>query len=173
MQKQRALAYLGVVAAALASIATSQPSWEVDDQVSGLEDELSAAQLESVHHFSVESSAEHTVRVSGTLKWDVNPAAVVRVVIAKDDGSPAQEGVYRADEAELVAPGRRKDTLISLGQHQECEAGPPCEQGYSVTLRLEDGAPQEKVQLDWRFYASMSGSGDDAPKGSYVKVVKD
>ncbi len=172
MQKQRALGYLGVVAAALASIATSQASWDVDDEVSGLTSELSAAQLESVHHFSVDSSAEHTVRVSGTLKWDLNPAAVVRVIIAKDDGSPAQEGVYRADEAKLVGPGRRRDTVISLGQHQECDAA-PCEQGYTVTVRLEEGAPQEKVRFDWRFTASMSGSGDDPPKDSYVKVVED
>ncbi|GMV16224.1 MAG: hypothetical protein HS104_33085 [Polyangiaceae bacterium] len=172
MRSQRVLGYLGVVAAALASIATSQPTWDVDDEVSGLHDELGASAPESVRHFSVESSDEHTVRVSGTLKWDLNPAAMVRVSIAKDDGSPVQEGVYRADEAKLVGPGRRRDTVISLGQHQECETK-PCEQGYTVTVRLEEGAPQERVFFDWRFTASMSGSGDGPPKDSYVKVVED
>jgi len=166
VNRRRCLAYLGTVCAAFASLATSDPAWELDDRVGPWNDTLSAASPEVVRHFGVESTEEHTLRVSGLLRWDPTPAAVVRISITKDDASPAMEAVYRADEADGTT------TTVALGQHEECSAK-PCQQGYSVRLRLEDGAPQEQVTFAWSASALMEGSGDSPPKGAYVKLTED
>jgi len=132
---------------------------------------LSATEPEATHHFSVESSDAHTVRVVGWVHWDITPNADVLIRIAKDDGSTPQETVIHSSEADLVAPGRRADSYFSVGQHQECSG--ECTQGYMVTLRLQNGAPQEQVEVKWAFEVHMTGDGKDPPAGAYATVTED
>lgn len=169
---RRWVGYAGLALAAAASIATSEPTWTVEDAIRGLKDTLTANEPEATRHFSVDSSDSHTVRVVGWVKWDINPAADVSIRISKDDGSPAQETVIRSADAELVGPGRYADSYVSLGQHQVCE-GAPCKQGYTVTLTRSGGASQEKTEIEWAFEVRMTGDGKDEPAGAFVTVTED
>lgn len=169
---RRYAGYAGLVVAAAASLATSEPTWTVEDAVRGKKDTLSAAAPEASHHFSVESSDAHTVRVVGWVRWDFAPNADVTIRIAKDDGSTPQETVIHSADAETLGSGQKADSYVSLGQHQVCSSA-PCKQGYTVTLTMNGGAAQETVALDWAFEGFMNGDGKNAPDGAYLTITED
>jgi hypothetical protein len=168
---RRYAAYGALLVAAFASLATSNPNWELHDAKKGLSDTLSATTPQATHHFTVESSDTHTIRLNGQVEWDVNPSAIVRITIQKDDDSaPAQPDVI-AGNAEDLGDGYRANTTVSLGIVQECSSG-PCKQGYTVTLALTQATPIEQTKIAWAFDASIQGDGDQ-PKDASVKVTED
>ncbi len=163
--------YAGIAVAALASLATNDPEWEVHGMSSRLKDTIDLAHPQASHHFTVETSQSHTARAAGEFAWDVNPTAIVHVKIQKDsDSVPQEEDVLSAD-ADTVGDGLKANTTLSLGVHQECTAS-PCTQGYTVTFTLTQATQIEQVEIDWDLYVDISGSGDQ-PKSAYVKVSED
>ncbi len=170
---RRGLGRLGLVAAALASIATSQPDWSLDDSAAVPEIRLDTNQPEEVRHFSVRSSQSHTVSVRGDIHWDRDaqtPAAAVRVTIVADDGTLLREEIERVGDS-FDDDGELQDATLHVGQSTPCEAA-PCEAGYTVSLALVDGHPDESVRINYRFVAAIAGTGTDEPDDAFVDVVE-
>ena len=170
---RRGLGRLGLVAAALASIATSQPDWSLDDSATVPEIRLDTNQPEDVRHFSVRSSQSHTVSVRGDIHWDrdiQSPAAAVRVKIVADDGTLLREEIERVEDS--FEDGELQDAKLHVGQSIPCDAA-PCEAGYTVSLSLVDGHPDESVRFNYRFVAAIAGTGTDEPDDAFVDVVQD
>ena len=171
---RQGLGRLGLVAAAIASIATSPAEWSLEDSTAVPSVLLDTNQPEDVRHFSVRSSQAHGASVVGKLHWDRNlasPAAAVRVQILADDGSLLREKIERAQDS-VDDEGELQDASLQVGANLPCESA-PCEAGYTVHLSLVDGHPDESVRIDYRFVASISGTGADEPNDAFVAVVQD
>jgi hypothetical protein len=164
-------AYAAIVVAALASIATSSNDWALHDAAKSLSDTLSTAQPQATHHFTVESSQSHTVRLNGTISWDVNPSAIWQITIQKDDDSAPAVATVIAGNARDLGDGLRESTTLSLGMFQECTES-PCKQGYTVTFQLTQATPIEQTKINFAFDASIEGGGEQ-PKDATVSVTED
>jgi hypothetical protein len=157
-------AYLGVVVAAVASIATSSPEWSLDDSAEDIATRLDTNVPEEVRHFTVRSSEQHDARVTGTIAWDESqpePQAAVLVRIESDDGE-ATESIHRAPD----------DSGFELSLSPPC-AGEGCEHGYTVTLKLVDGWPNEHVDVTWSLSGHIGGEGMEEPDGAFITVSED
>jgi hypothetical protein len=157
-------ARLGVVAAALASIATSAPEWSLEDSTDEITTRLDTHTPEAAHHFTARSSQAHSARVRGSITWDdaeADPRGAVRIRIVSDSGESA-ETIRRAPD----------DTGFELTLSPEC-SGEPCEQGYTVTLELVDGWPSEHADLAWGFSGWIGGEGMEEPDGAFITVGED
>jgi hypothetical protein len=161
---RRFAAYLGVVVAAAASIATSSPEWSLDDSVDDLSTRLDTNAPEAAEHFTVASSEEHQVRVQGSLTWDesqTDPVAAVRVRLESDDGE-VTESTHRAPD----------DSRFDLSLSPPCP-DQSCELGYTVTLELVDGWPNEHVDVAWSLSGEIGGEGMEEPDGAFITVTPD
>lgn len=169
---RRGGAALAVMAAALASIATSPPEWRVEDSIDGLVSDLHASQPEDARLFTARSSHPHEVRVAATLRWDraiADPVAAVRVRITRHDGEVLGERTATVDFDDRGAP---EDTRLSLGSVDGCPEA-PCEASYRVDLALVDGHPTETVRVEWSFTAGFSGDGAHQPDGAFVELTEE
>ncbi len=170
---RRWAAALGVVLAAAASLATSQPEWRVQDSIGGLRADLSAETPEQARHFTVRSSEPHTLSVVGTIRWDdgfENPAGALRVRIANDEGDVLREEIARADES--FEDGELQSRKFGVSTPLACPAE-SCEAAYTVTLTMVDGHPDETLSFDYSVEASFSGVGSDEPEDAFVTLTED
>lgn len=155
----------GLVVAALASLATSEPSWrEIDDAV-GPGVRLTSAQPEAAFHFNVTSSHPHSVAATVRLVWSpvsAPPTSSVRVSLVPDDGTTPTERVVRPERLPT-------DTVVEA--RSGCTG--PCEAGYVLRLERVGGADDEAVDASWAVAASIDGDGPGAPRGAFVRVEVD
>jgi hypothetical protein len=148
----------GVLLAAVASVATSQPSWTVDEKISD-RTTLDSSAPEAARHFTASWTERGSASISGRIEWDRSvgdPQAAVRIRLEEDDGE-VLETIQRASDA--WADRELEDSHFALTINPECSSY-PCERGFSVTMTLVDGWPGEHVDLDWTFSAAITGGSD-------------
>jgi len=150
---RRYAAYAGVVVAALASIAT-----EGTPQTSSLsgDDKLSTESPEVAHHFTVNADRDHTLAASAQIVWDgvANGSTAELLVRVTGDGSQksAEKTVTFAD---FVAGGRSPSAAFDqVSAGTQCGSS-PCNQGYTVLVRLQNSAPGEFTALHWTVQAQL------------------
>ena len=156
--------YGGVVAAALASIATSPARWSVDDSADGSGFRLTADEPEQTFHVTVESSHPHSVSASSTIRWNpsvASPSARVKLTVVPDDGSEPSEQMASAADGE---------TEVSAGVSATCTGSGACQGGYMVQFELVGGAPAETADIDWTATADIAGEGSNEPSNAFVTI---
>src|SRR5689334_17532283 len=142
---RRYASYAGVAVAALASVATSGTP-----QTSSLagDDTLSAESPEVAHHFTVTADRNHTLGASAQIGWDGVPdgsTAELLVRITGDGAAKSSEQIVRF--ADFVAGGRSPSAAFGqVSAGTQCDSS-PCNQGYTLLLRLQNSAPGEHTAL--------------------------
>ena len=156
---RRTLAGLGVVLAAVASLATSPKRWEFADSRAGTLVLDDAKPTQSVH---VTVHATHQPEISVTAELRGGEA---RLVAIPDDGSPAVIGTVTpvVDDA-----GRPTSTLRIHEQLPPATCTAPCSVGYALRFERAPGAGT-RVEVEWRALAEVRGIGD-TPPGAGVAV---
>lgn len=145
--------------AAVASVATSSPI-PVDQtpSLSG-DDALTTEMPEISHHFTVHTEHDHSLKVVAKVDWsavaDTSTAEVLVRITGDGADKSDEETVFFTDFVEngkspVVAEG-------DAGAGIHC-ASSPCEQGYTVLIRLGKGAPKEAVSVQWTVTASRTGA---------------
>lgn len=169
-------ARLGVLVAAVASVATSrvEPLWELDDRITfpGRDDprpRLGHDESELAYHFHVEASQPFELDLDVGLAWlpagGPNDAKVL-VTLADDAGETLAEWeVSRIDTSY---------STIGTTLQDQCDTGPSCEVGYLLRLTWTSGSEDEAAWPDFSVEARISGDeGDDPPADAFVDVDLD
>lgn len=166
--------YGAVALCAVASIATSAPSWHVEDGVGPFTTVLDTNTPEAARHFNVISSQRHVATLAAKVTWDdavSDPTAAVRLRLARDGGEPVERIVRVADSVD--ESGKPQTVNVSVSEALPCDT-PQCARGYTATLTMVDGHPTEKVTIEWGFSASIGDEGDaDQPDDAFVEVTED
>ncbi len=164
--------YGAVALTAAASIATSEATWRVEDAAGPFNLVLDTNAPEEARHFTVKSSERHGANLVAKVHWDdslADPIGAVRLRLVRDGGDPV-ERVVRKDE--LDKHGKPLPVSAGISEDAACAAA-PCEQGYTATLTMVDGHPDEKLTIEWSFEASIGGTGNEEPAGAFVTVTED
>ncbi len=155
--------------AAIASVATSQPTWNVGDATKSRVVSLTESSPEASYHYTVNydgGTASH--RVEGTVLWEApdSSAAKVQLSLIPDDG---RETVSELATLTVDANGSPEPFEFELQVRGDC--GDDCTEGYMVQFeRIEgDGKP---VVVNWTFRSTMTGV-ETQPKDAQVEIVED
>ena len=170
-KRPRALTYGAIVLAAGASLATSQPEWEVKHAPITGSVTLTAEKPEAKLHFSVASShRQRTTFKAKITRMGGDRSSDVAVHLRHDRSAslPLKPPIANAPRF----AGGTKD-VATAWTSERCTT-PPCRNGYTVTLVLDAADPGESARLDWTMKATVGDKGSsDVPKGAFIRAAND
>jgi hypothetical protein len=165
MELRQALALVGVVVAAAATIATSPKRWTLTDTKAAtlvLDDDSPKRSV----HVTVLATHPAQSRISAAHTWASSSSrAEVRFTGKSDDGVQTFDSVA----APMSIEGGAVATQTVLTHSLDCS--PPCSRGYTLSFERTRGAG-ERVEIEWKVTAQSRELGDQPP-GASVSVRVD
>ena len=164
----RGWAYLCIVLAAGASIATSKPRWTLEDKAT-THVTLGDAHPKRTLVLTVESNHAPNLALALLVTWDADasrPGAAMRIAIVADDGSaPFHASISPFyDNAGKHVPSVMVNPPIVASP---CKA--PCRIRYTIELERTAGAG-ESVSVDANAVATIEGEAAAAPPTASVRA---
>ena len=155
----------GILVAAAASLATSSPIPVTSSPPTASGDDMLTADKPQVtHHFTVHSGHDQRLEVKADVDWgSVSEMSQAEVLVQL-----TPDGADKGDEETLFFTdyiANDKNLLVAQADASVDHACPssPCDQGYTLLLRLGKGTLNEPVPARWTVTASRIGadlSGD-------------
>lgn len=159
---RRYASYAGVVLAAAAAIATSSEK-PAPATLSG-DDQLTADAPEIAHHFSVTADESHSFAVGVQIAFDGvadGSDAEVLVRVTGDGATESNEQTVRF--ADFVAHGRTPSSALANASAGITCPSSPCNQGYTVLLKLQNGSATDHTGIHWDVTASDIDQTSSSP----------
>lgn len=161
---RRYASYAGILVAAAASVATASPiPVDMTPSRSG-DDTLTADKPEVTRHITVRSGHDHKLEVKADIDWgSVSDTSQAQVLVQLTGGSADKSDEETVFFTDYIA--NNKNLLVAQADaavEHPC-ASSPCEQVYTLLMRLGKGTIDEPVPVHWEVTASRIGadlSGD-------------
>jgi hypothetical protein len=176
-ERSSALAtFMGLLAAAGASIATSAPpEWELDKSVDGPTVFLDASHPTATFHATIQATEPSIVSLVASPRGATRDAGIgdaqrtstvsgtiVDITLARDDESAAD--AQTAHSTSTIMEG--KEIALGIGSYSgSCHGN--CPVGVAVTFSIQGGSAAS-VSIDWTLTATIQGEGDTPPAGESV-----